>query len=159
MIKINGQRSSPFFIGKNTMNVQALLEVTLPALGYEFVDLELMRNNSMRIFIDKPEGVGIEDCVAVSNHLTHLFMAENIDFERLEISSPGLDRLVKKEADFVRFAGQKAKVKLRIPLNGQRNFLGILRGVEAQKVLLETELGLVLLPIGHIDRAKLQPEF
>ena len=92
------------------MDVRALLESTLVGLGYEFVDLELTRSGGFRLFIDKPEGITVDDCVLVSNHLTRLFMVENIDYDRLEVSSPGLDRPLKKEADFVRFTGQLAKV-------------------------------------------------
>lgn len=111
------------------MDVRALLESTLVGLGYEFVDLELTRSGGFRLFIDKPEGITVDDCVLVSNHLTRLFMVENIDYDRLEVSSPGLDRPLKKEQDFVRFTGQLAKVKTRMPLEGRKNFHGRLCGV------------------------------
>ena len=74
-------------------NIGELLERTVPALGYELVDVDLAsRGKLVRVFIDKPNGVDVEDCARVSNHLTRLFAVENVDFERLEVSSPGLDR-------------------------------------------------------------------
>ena len=71
------------------MELRVLLESTLTGLGYELVDLELARGGLMRLFIDSPSGITVEDCVKVSNHLTRLFMVENVDYERLEVSSPG----------------------------------------------------------------------
>ena len=70
-----------------------LLETTLPPMGYELVDWDMSaRSRLVRVFIDKPNGVDVDDCARVSNHLTRLFAVENIDFDRLEVSSPGLDR-------------------------------------------------------------------
>ncbi|MGE5492799.1 MAG: ribosome maturation factor RimP, partial [Actinomycetota bacterium] len=106
------------------MDLHALLEKTVVGLGYELVDLELSpRGRTIRVFIDLPEkenGVDVEDCAKVSNQLSRLLEVENIDYDRLEISSPGLDRVVKKDSDFERFAGRDIQIKLRIPLNGRR---------------------------------------
>jgi len=90
------------------MNVVKLVETTVNGLGYELVDLERSGRGMLRVFIDKPEGISVDDCQVVSNQLTRLFLVENVDYDRLEVSSPGLDRPLKKEADFVRFAGEKA---------------------------------------------------
>ncbi len=79
------------------MHLGELLERTLPPMGYELVDWESSPGGRLvRVFIDKPKGVNVEDCAKVSNHLTHLFAVENVDFERLEVSSPGLDRPLTK---------------------------------------------------------------
>uniref|UniRef100_UPI000B1F8EF9 ribosome maturation factor RimP n=1 Tax=Streptobacillus moniliformis TaxID=34105 RepID=UPI000B1F8EF9 len=86
-------------------------------------------NRLLRIFVDKKDGISIDDCVAISNHLSRLLAVENIDYGRLEVSSPGLDRLLRKEADFLRFRGETIKLKLRIPVQNQRNFAGVLREV------------------------------
>jgi len=113
------------------LDLNALLERTLPALGYELVDLELSpKGRLVRIFIDKANGVDVEDCARVSSHLTRLFAVENVDFDRLEVSSPGLDRPLKKAADYARFVGQEAKLTLREPVEGARRLKGILRGLE-----------------------------
>ncbi len=141
------------------MDVRALLESTLVGLGYEFVDLELTRSGGFRRFIDKAEVITVDDCVLVSNHLTRLFMVENIDYDRLEVSSPGLDRPLKKEADFVRFTGQLAKVKTRMPLDGRKHFVGRLSGVENASVRLSIEGAVVEIPLSSIDKARLEPEF
>ena len=93
------------------MDIQTILEKTLPGLGYELVDFELTAQGTLRVFIDKEGGITVEDCATVSNHLSRVFMVEDIDYKNLEISSPGLDRPLKKATDFVRFAGQQAKIK------------------------------------------------
>src|SRR3989304_844834 len=86
--------------------------------------------------VEKPAGITVEDCELVSNQLTRLFAVEGVDFGRLEVSSPGLDRPIKKEADFIRFRGEKAHLKLRMPLEGRKNFVGLLGEVQkADKVL------------------------
>ena len=122
------------------MDLLVLLESTLTGLGYELVDMERSGKGSlMRVFIDKPGGVLLDDCAAVSNHLSRVLTVENVPYERLEISSPGLDRPLKKERDFVRFAGQKVRVKLRVPQDGQRNFVGVLKQTRAGKVGLDVE--------------------
>ena len=92
------------------MDIQTILDKTLPGLGYELVDFELTAQGDLRVFIDKPDGITVEDCATVSNHLSRLFMVEDVDYKRLEISSPGLDRPLKKAADFARFAGEQAKI-------------------------------------------------
>jgi ribosome maturation factor RimP len=113
------------------MVVQAFIQECVEGLGYELVDVERAASGLLRVFIDVVPGSGhdhvrIEDCERVSNQLTHLFTVENVEYARLEVSSPGLDRPLNKPADFVRFAGSEASVKLRRPLEGRRNFEGVL---------------------------------
>jgi ribosome maturation factor RimP len=136
-----------------------LLERTLPPMGYEMVDCELSPSGRLvRVFIDKPGGVDVEDCARVSHHLTRLFAVEGIDYERLEVSSPGLDRPLKKEADFVRFDGFEARLKLREPIGNARRVTGVLRGVDAGKIRLETSEGTHAIPLANIDKARLVPK-
>ena len=135
-----------------------LLERTVPALGYELVDWDMSaRSRLVRVFIDKPGGVDVEDCARVSNHLTRLFAVENVDFERLEVSSPGLDRPVKRLADYARFVGQEAQLTLSAPVDGARRIKGILRGTKGEDVLVETSAGVKAFPFGTITRARLVP--
>lgn len=140
------------------MDLLVLLETTLSGLGYELVDMERSgKGNLMRVFIDKPGGVLLDDCAAVSNHLSRVLTVENVHYERLEISSPGLDRPLKKERDFVRFAGQKVRVKLRVPQDGQRNFVGVLQETRAGKVGLDVEGKAVTFDLANLDKARLVP--
>jgi ribosome maturation factor RimP len=135
-----------------------LLEKTVPAMGYELVDWDMSaRSRLVRVFIDKPSGVDVEDCARVSNHLTRLFAVEEIDFDRLEVSSPGLDRPVKQLADYTRFAGQEAQLTLAAPVDGAKRIKGILRGSEGDNVLVETAAGVKSFPFGTITRARLVP--
>ena len=122
------------------MDLNGLLETTLAGMGYELVGVERpAKGRLLRIYIDKPGGINVDDCAAVSHQLGRVLAVENVGYDRLEVSSPGLDRLLKKERDFVRFAGQKARVKLRVPLEGQRNFVGVVREAGAGKVQLEVD--------------------
>ncbi len=142
------------------MQVSELIEQTVAGLGYELVDVETSpRGRLLRIFIDKPEGIGVEDCASVSNQLTRVFTVENVDYDRLEVSSPGLDRALKKAADFERFAGQEVQIKLRLPVANQRNFSGTIVGLREGRAVVkvgEIEHEFV---IEGIDKARLVPRF
>ncbi len=138
------------------MGQAELIERTVAGLGYELVDFETSpRARLLRVFIDKPEGIGVEDCATVSNHLTRLFAVENVDYDRLEVSSPGLDRPLKKAADFERFQGQEAQVRTRLPLNGQRNFMGVIAGINDGVLQLQGTEQAYELPLEQIDKARL----
>ena len=152
-------RPPPADTAPEDLDLNALLERTLPALGYELVDLELSpKGRLVRIFIDKAGGVDVEDCARVSSHLTRLFAVENVDFDRLEVSSPGLDRPLRKAADYARFVGQEAKLTLREPVEGARRLKGILRGLEGDAALVETDAGTRAIPLGSIEKARLVPK-
>ena len=112
----------------------------------------------LRIFIDSPRGITVEDCARVSNHLTRALAVEGIDYERLEVSSPGLDRPLKRIEDYARFAGRDASVKLKLPLEGRRRYEGRLVGVEGGSVVLEVEGQRRHLAFEDIDRARLVPD-
>lgn len=137
---------------------ESWLRDTLQGLGYELVDLEASRGGLLRIFIDAPRGITVEDCARVSNHLTRAFAVEGIDYERLEVSSPGLDRPLKRLEDFARFAGQVASVKLKLPRDGRRRYEGKLAGVEDGSVVLEVEGERCRFAFADIDRARLVPD-
>jgi len=86
--------------------LETLLETTLSGMGYEMVALEMTRPGGLlRVYIDRPAGIDVDDCALVSNHLTRLFAVEGIEYDRLEVSSPGLDRPLRKPADYQRFMG------------------------------------------------------
>lgn len=141
------------------MDLHQLVGKTLEGLGYELVDLERSaKGRLMRVFIDKPGGVNLDDCSAVSQHLSRVLTVENVDYDRLEISSPGLDRPLRNERDFVRFAGLQARVKVRVPIEGQRNFVGVLRQAAGGKVQLEVDGRMVTIDLGNLDKARLVPQ-
>jgi ribosome maturation factor RimP len=142
------------------LRLENVVEPAVTGMGFELVDLQASNGGRLlRLFIDKPGGVTLDDCAAISRHLTRLLAVEGIDYERLEVSSPGLDRPLRKESDFARFAGQKAEVRMRIPdATGRRKFVGVLRGADAGQVSLELEGQTVVLALDDVDRAKLIPE-
>ena len=129
-------------------------------MGYELVDVQASNGGRfLRLFIDKPGGVTVDDCAAISRHLTRVLAVEGIDYERLEVSSPGLDRPLRKATDFARFAGHKADIRMRTAdAAGRRRFVGMLRGADAGQVSLELEGRVVALALEDVDRAKLVPE-
>jgi ribosome maturation factor RimP len=142
------------------LSLEKVVEPVVNGMGYELVDVQASNGGRLlRLFIDKPGGVGLQDCAAVSRQLSRVFEVEGIDYERLEVSSPGLDRPLRKGADFARFAGQKAEVRMRTPdASGRRKFVGVLRGAAEGRVNLELEGRLVALALEDLERAKLVPE-
>jgi ribosome maturation factor RimP len=145
------------------MDLHQLVDKTVTGLGFELVDVEQSpRGRVLRLFIDKPDkpgGIDVEDCALVSNQLSRVLAVENVDYERLEISSPGLDRVLKKPEDFERFCGSEINLRLRLPLNGRRNFNGVVHGVQDGKLRLTIDTGEVVLDLGNIDKARLVPRF
>ena len=145
---------------KAAMDLEQKLESTLSGMGYELVDLERSgKGKLLRVYIDKAGGVNVDDCALVSNHLSRVFAVEGVGYDRLEVSSPGLDRPLRQEKDFVRYAGHKARIKLRVPVAGQRNFVGVLRETREGTVEIEVDGKTVSLEIANLDRARLVPAF
>lgn len=159
-------------------DLHTLIEQSVSQLGYELVDLEISnRGKLLRVFIDKKDpvdvkdSVNIDDCVLVSNQLGNLLAVEHeIDYDRLEVSSPGMDRVLKKEADFLRFVGERVAIKLRVGIKDQsanatettlprKTFLGFIKGVESGHLLLEFEGVVYKMALSNIDKARLNPVF
>jgi ribosome maturation factor RimP len=142
------------------LNLENVVEPVVAGMGYELVDLQASSGGRLlRLFIDKPGGIGVEDCAAVSRQLSRVFEVEGVDYDRLEVSSPGLDRPLRKSGDFERFAGRKAELRMRTPgEGGRRKYIGVLRGAAEGRVSLELDGKVVALEIADLDRAKLVPE-
>ncbi|MCX7962433.1 MAG: ribosome maturation factor RimP [Burkholderiales bacterium] len=142
--------------------MRTIVEPTLTGMGFELVDLQLAgRGGLLRVFIDRAAGTGVtvEDCATVSRHLTHLFAVEGVAYERLEVSSPGLDRPLSGERDFARFAGRQVSVRLRSPdAAGRRRYTGLLRGAHEGVATLEVNGEEVAVRLDAIDRARLVPQ-
>jgi len=105
-----------------------------------------------------PGGTTLDDCASVSRQLQRVLEVEGVDYDRLEVSTPGLDRRLKKAADFARFTGCEARVRLRHAVNGRRNFLGTVRAVDGERVEFDFEGGHVAFDVADLDRARLVPK-
>jgi len=141
----------------------ALLEPTVVRLGYELSDLEVRLGGNgglVRVFIDKPEGIGLADCERVSAAVSALLDVEDPvpgDYS-LEVSSPGLDRKLTKVEHFQRFMGETVKVKTRFPVEGRRRFRGKLMSVDEEEIVVEVDGQSYSLALVKIDTARLVPE-
>jgi len=152
--------ASPIFClcGGFAMNLNELLETTVTGMGFELVGVERpARGGLLRVYIDKPGGVTVDDCAIVSHQVSRVLTVERVGYERLEVSSPGLDRPLKGERDFARFTGQRARVRLRLPVDGQRNFVGVVREAGGGRVQLEVEGRVLSLELGDVETARLVP--
>jgi ribosome maturation factor RimP len=151
--------------------LQDLIEKTLAGMGYELVDFEQAARGLLCVYIDfGPQdadrgNITVEDCEKVSHQLSHVLTVENANYERLEVSSPGLDRPLKKRADYERFAGQEVAIKLRMPMPGAANrksFQGILHAPEGDTLKLEFEgkegPAMLEFTLADVDKARLVPK-
>jgi len=146
-----------------TERARAIASPLLQELGLELVDVEFRREAGgwiLRVYLDKRGGVTLQDCQRVSEELSDLLDVEDLVGHpySLEVSSPGLDRPLGREADFLRFVGERVRVTTSQAIEGQRRFLGTLKGYEGGRVVLEREDGsMVLIPHSLISKARLAP--
>ena len=143
--------------------IQALLEPSIERLGYELTDLEVRLSGSgglLRLTIDSPEGVDLDDCEKVSHAVSALLDVEDPvpGNYNLEVSSPGLDRKLTKSEHFQRFAGETLKVTMRFPIEGRRRFRGTLVSSDDENIVVEVDGESHSLPLSMIDTARLVPE-
>ena len=139
-----------------------LLEPTVSGLGYEISDLEVKlggRDGVIRVFIDRPDGVGIDDCEKVSRQISAFLDVEDPvpGHYVLEVSTPGLDRKLTKPEHFQRFTGEDVRIRLRFPLDGRRNFRGALTAADQENVEVEVDGESHTLPLSTIESARLVP--
>jgi len=144
----------------DTAQIENLVAPLLAQEAAEFVDLECVREHGslvLRFYLDKAGGITLDDCEHLSNRLGALLDEADVvpGTYVLEVSSPGLDRVLKKEKDFVRFAGKAVQVRLRTPQDGRRNFKGVLQGFSEGKVRVECAGSRFEFPLGLIDEARL----
>ena len=157
----------------NLTQIETLVLPILDDLGYELVDLQLQQDGkqlALRIFVDKPAGITLDDCVEVSREVSAILEVEDPirSTYRLEVSSPGLDRPLKKAADFERFVGKKARLKSKNLIDPdqrgttRKTFVGTLLGFEDDNVRLELtdkQGGVIAIPLADLDKANLEEEF
>ena len=140
-----------------------LLQPVVDHLGYELWELEYAARSGgglLRLYIDSPEGITLEDCERVSRAVSEVMDVEDpiSAHYTLEVSSPGLDRVLRTPAHFARFSGERVKVETTLPVNGRKRFAGRLTEVSADEIALDTEGGVVKLPIDGIHKARVAPE-
>ena len=142
-------------------DLETFIEKLATQLGYELVDFETVNGGQiLRIFIDKGDLIDIEDCTKVSNHVNNVLSVEtDYDYERLEVSSPGLDRVIKKLNDFDRFKGEKIKIKTRFAIENRKNFKGILSGTKSESIMIEVDNESLLSEFDNIEKAWLDPDY
>jgi len=151
---------------------QQIISAELENLGYTLVDIERETGGLLRVTIENPDYerlITVMDCEKVSHQLSYTLPVENIPYERLEISSPGLDRPVKTAADFVRFAGMEVDLKLRVAVGARKNFRGVLQGLLSGEVnSSDAKFGLVFegadgkpsqleFSLAEVDKTRLVP--
>ncbi|MGI9301651.1 MAG: ribosome maturation factor RimP [Gammaproteobacteria bacterium] len=141
-----------------------LIETVVTRMGYELWGHEYPAAGGaalLRVYIDHPEGIDLDDCSAVSDQLSGVLDVEDPikTAYTLEVSSPGLDRPLFKAEHFERYAGNKVKIKLKWPVEGRRRFSGDLRGLSDDKVVLKQDEAVHYLPRDAIDWARLVPQF
>jgi len=122
-------------------------DAVIVSMGLEIADIEREGNGLLRIMIDSAAGITVEDCERVSHQLSHLFMVENVNYERLEISSPGVDRVLRRVRDFERFLGEEVALKFKRAIENQKQFKGLLqKGEKTPYAILVTPEGKKAVP-------------
>ena len=162
----------PFFvwIGFNSMRdaLMRLLEPPIEALNYELVDVEFAqagRGGVLRIFIDRRAGdsslgVTVDDCAIVSHAVSQVLEIQDPikGHYTLEVSSPGFDRILRTRAHFERFVGERIFAELKLPIEGRRRFVGVLKSIAGDTVVVEVDGKAHSLPLERIQKARLRPE-
>ena len=153
-------------------DLYTLTQQALASMDVELVDVERGALGLLRVTIDRPEGVRIEDCEQASRQLSRVFEVENVDYRRLEVGSPGVDRPLRTQADLLRFAGERVEIKLREAVNNQKVFSGVLTkasqddggsdATNAERFSIEFEakkgeFRQVSFTFSDVERAKLDP--
>lgn len=150
---------------QDPLHISELLEPGIRSLGYELVGVEYQTGGKggglLRVYIDKDEGISAEDCQKVSYLVSGVLDVEDpiAGHYTLEVSSPGLDRLLFKPEDFERFAGQLVKLRVIYPIEGQRKFKGRLLGLRDTNVVIKQDDQEISLPFDQVEQARLVPEF
>lgn len=138
----------------------ALLQPVIINSGYELVELAIVRapgGITLRIMLDKPEGVTLSDCEKISRLAGDILDAHDPISSHyiLEVSSPGINRPLKKQADFERFVGQKAMIETKTPISNRKRYKGLLTGVDGENVIISVDGVDHYIPLEQIRKARL----
>jgi len=153
-----------FWMRTAPTNIQNIIEPVVTALGYELVGVEYLsqgRRSLLRIYIDHVNGIKLEDCERVSHQVSGALDVEDVVRGQytLEVSSPGLDRPLFSREQFLRFIGNEVNIRLSAPVNGRRNFKGVLRAIDEGNVVLFVDEEETSLPLSSIEKANLVPNY
>ncbi|MBE0438834.1 MAG: ribosome maturation factor RimP [Gammaproteobacteria bacterium] len=140
--------------------IEQLIEAPIESLGYEVVGVEYIKSGreaTLRIYIDSEQGISIEDCERVSHQVSGILEVEDpiSTAYHLEVSSPGFDRPLFKARDFERFAGSEVKLSMKLPVQGRRNFTGVLQGFSDGEILIEVDGEVYALALTKLAKARL----
>jgi len=149
-------------VATKEQQITDMLETTIEALGFDLWGVEYLsqgRHTLVRIYIDADKGVGVDDCAAVSVQVGSVFDVEDpITGEyTLEVSSPGMDRLLFKLDQYADYVGEQVELRLRSAFEGRRKFKGVLKGIESEDVVIQVDDHEYLLPHSAIEKARVQP--
>ena len=149
-------------VATREQQILALLEPTVEAMGFELWGLEYLsqgKHSLLRVYIDGENGITVDDCAAVSEQVSSVLDVEDpIHGEyTLEVSSPGMDRLLFKLEQYAGYVGEVVELRLRSAFDGRRKFKGVLKGIEGEDVVVQVDDHEYLLPHSAIDRARIQP--
>lgn len=149
------------------IDLEGLISGALAALSLRLADWDFSNNGRMlRVFIERESeladpsgGITLSDCEAASRHLQRVLEVEGVEYERLEVSSPGLDRKLKTINDFVRFVGYPVDVHFRNLVSGRRHVVGVLETLQGEKICIRTSDGPFLFELSNLKKARLVPQF
>lgn len=144
--------------------VEALIAPIIQELGLELVDVEYIKEGAhwyLRLYVDKEEGIDLDDCANVSHSVSALFDQNDPISQAymLEVSSPGLERPLKKDEDYIRFQGKLIRIRTKVPFQGYREFTGYLLGLENDEIIIEYEKEKAQIPRNIIEKVNLALEF
>jgi ribosome maturation factor RimP len=144
--------------------LNGLIEPAVEAVGFEFVGLEYVaegRHSVLRVFIDHEQGINVDDCATVSRQVSAILDVEDpiSGHYNLEVSSPGMDRPLFKLEHFQRFEGEEIKLRSHAPVDGRRNFRGVLLSVEGEQVLMNVDGQVFTIAFDNVDKANIVPNF
>jgi len=150
---------------QDPLHIGDMLEPGIRSLGYELVGVEFQTGSKsgslLRIYIDSEQGISADDCQKVSYQVSGVLEVEDPipGHYTLEVSSPGLDRLLFRPEDFERFAGQLIKLRVAYPVEGRRRFKGLLLGMQDRNVVIRQDDMEISLPFDQVEQARLVPEY
>ena len=151
-------------MNRKEKQVEELVAPTVESLDCSLWGVEYLaqgKHSKLRIYIERDDGVSVDDCAKVSRHVSDILDVEEAisGAYTLEVSSPGMDRILFRESQFVDNAGQQVEVRLNFPFEGRRKFIGLLAGVQDSMAIVQIEDEEFLLPLENIQRARLIPVY